>query len=486
MARVRKHPDWKQKCYKFRVTQCDPPQELWDTAKEMRRVWNALCVSHELVRETITDATPQEDRKAAWVAFDVQMTVTIDSSTLNWECKDDIKDRFTKATVAAAKRAKKKQVAGWPRPYGLLRVSIPHRYTGGGVSPRAIFGSKAKRLSMTPISSDDPKRRVCRGVFGIGAASMPFSCVQHRVIGEDEVIKNVRFVGDFTRAFQWEFSIVIQVEHEAVTVENSNEARCAIDVGWRNMGDYYRVGMLFDGKNYEELICPKDYSTSSIRRNNARAAETDWMIPIPETHADVRDLQQLRDNRLNEVKQSLLELLPAKPVGFEKMGVRGLRKLASETDDDYVRALLTDFLAWDSPRHRIQTSAIQRMERSRTKYYELIAIGICRKYGSVSIESLDVKGMAEEADKPIALAKADRGRQIVAPASFLMILTTTAKRLGAAVTKKVAAYSTIRCECGRTTQATANLLIECECGSKIDQDKNAARNLFSQTWPLCE
>jgi Putative transposase DNA-binding domain len=487
MARKRKRPDWKQRCYRFRIIKCEPPQELWDIAKEMKRVYNKLAEMHEVSRSKITQEMDDSERKRVWSEFDAALENFLVESSLNWECKDDLRDRFVKACVAAAKlaRGSPHKPPGWPRAKQRLEVSIMHRYTGGGAEPKTLFSSRSKRLSMTLLPNiDESGRNVCCGNFGLGETAMPFTMVMHRPIGETDIIKSVRLVGEWSVALQWDFYLVIQVEHPPVPVATLPIGRCAIDVGWRSMGEYYRVGMLYDGTEYSEIQCPKQYANRSVKRHNDRCGKMDWMIRIPENHADVRELQAARDDKLNECKARVLAAMGKAPVGFAKMGKRGLIRLHADPEADAtVVGIIADYLSWDYYRHRIQTAAIKRMERSRTKRYETLANSICKKYGQVTVEGLDVKAMAEKKDKGYALSQADRGRQIVAPASFLKVLKQVASRLGVEVIEKQAAYSTIKCDCGNLMKPTSKTMIDCECGNSVDQDKHAAKNLFSQTWP---
>jgi hypothetical protein len=121
--------------------------------------------------------------------------------------------------------------------------------------------------------------------------------------------------------------------------------------------------------------------------------------------------------------------------------------------------------------------------RARRALWRNSAIALCRTYGRLIVEEMDLSEMiTEEAmrDAPVALKRGARWRFVVSPSEFRTFLEQAAKKTGTIIDKRPAAYTTIICHrCGTLTENTGRLELTCPRGHRWDQDENAARNLLA-------
>lgn len=513
MARKRKRT-WPQRVYRYAVTSAEIPQQMWDQAKAMQRLWNDLADEHRFVRQSIviTDApddagkkkrktknaecapgdTPEDERIERWEMFNRRAVELVEESGLNWECGPDVLDRFTKACVAAAKTPER----GWPHP-GSLKVSIPHRFTGGGAAVATLHSRMAKRVRFdAPLSFENrgrfsQDRRIITGRFGLdNDAAIEFVATVHTPIPPEAIVKSVRWVGRETKAFGWRWWLVITVEEPPREPRVPTGKRVAIDVGWRKRGDALRVAYFADSDGrHGEILLPLDFSNRECRKFNERLKPGHFAMP--RNHDDLRVLACDRSCRLDECKRDIEELVSGVP-NWDRLGRRGLIKLlnddAMERENrpitpDAAKARIEAWLEWDRPRFRVETASRERFANRRMKLYEAIAADFTTRYDEIVVEDLGIKQMAEDASKDAALKAADCYRQIAAPGEFVAQLQRAGRKRGAVVTKKTAVGSTATCcLCGGKIETGPTLELTCINGHKLDQDHNAAKNLLSQTW----
>lgn len=157
------------------------PQSLWDIARGMQTLWNQLVALRE---ESYAEAQRAE-LKFSWEEFNRQAADLIRKSGLNWEAGPEVLDRFRVATRAAGRNQR-----GWPVSHAKLdRISIPHRFTRGGIPVTKLFSKRATRFRLEPVkpwaysgkTREHTKARLTRGVFGIvGREAVQFKTVLHR------------------------------------------------------------------------------------------------------------------------------------------------------------------------------------------------------------------------------------------------------------------------------------------------------------------
>lgn len=476
--------DWPQTVVCYHVTEATIPESMWAQARKMQALWNRLCEMHAAVRASITDVTPEDERKAKWAQFNLDARAAAKASGLHQECDADILERFTKACVAAAKD----YTRGWPRPKG-LSVSIRHRYSGGGCPVSSLSSSRSSRCRFSErLDVSRFKRRCLTGVFGLNDGSqIEFTATATQVIPPGSIVKSARWVGRYSRAFGWRWRIAVQVETPPVQQRTMTGKTCAIDVGWRKLEGALRVGYLVDSTGERrELRLPLDFSTRDTRRWRKRNPN---MEPIPQTHEELRELSALRDASLESLKADLRAMLSPLPFGFDKMRNRGLRRLLKELpdSDSAAKDRIAAWISQDEPRYRRQARASERFANARMKIYERWAAEIAASYDTVIVEAPFAKHAVESTDKSPALHAADRNYQIAAPHSLVQKLSHACRRSGSRFVKKRSKDTTARCSvCGGKVATGPDLILVCENGHAQDQDYNAAVNLLSQSTAVSE
>jgi hypothetical protein len=487
MARKRIR-DWMQMVYKYAVTEAEIPESMWAQARQMQDLWNKLCLAHEEIRKSITPQTSDDERKAKWVEWrDVTspaLARAAKEAGLRQECDADILNRFNLACTAAVKDPSR----GWPRPGG-LKVSIAHRYSGGGVPLTTLHGRTSRRVRFSQSLSFEPgRRRSMPGIFSLNDESqIRFTAMVHRPIPAGCIVKNVRWYGRFSRAFGWSWWLAIAVEVPPTDdVRQPTGRRAAIDVGWRVRGDGIRIGYLVDDNGCsEELLLPFDFSTNQTRKMRARYGHLAHWNHLPQTHQELRELASRQDTRFDQMKAELAKVLDPLPAGFDKMRSRGIIGILHELPEGSpIRPLIEEWLAWDTPLFRMQARASQRFAQHREDLYRNLTRVLALTYDSISVEKLDIKRMIEEATQNYGLEAAKRYHQIAATGDFLLRLSTACRKHGTELKLKAAEASTATCcECGGAVTTGPNLMLTCVNGHEFDQDYNAARNLLTQAWP---
>ena len=124
-----------------------------------------------------------------------------------------------------------------------------------------------------------------------------------------------------------------------------------------------------------------------------------------------------------------------------------------------------------------RAKAYRRMVNQRTTFQWTLANEICRKYATICIEDLNIKGMQKR-----------WGRKIgdLSFYEFVQKLEYVATKYGTTIVKVDRFYpsSQICSECGYQNKSTKNLSVRewiCpECGTVHDRDRNAAKNILRE------
>jgi hypothetical protein len=473
MARERKRPDWPQIVYKYHVQTAVIPQAMWDTARKMQDLWCRLAELHKAARLKINDETTPDQKKALWLEYEDQVDALESSAGLNWECGPEVVDRFK----SACRRAISQKDGGWPKVGGLKTICIPHRYTGGGVSVQSIAGSASKRFNLSHSDTG-----LVAGTFGLGDdESIRFDAVVHRPIPSQAFVKRVRWCGKRS-VFGWRWSISITVEVPPVERLRQTGMSVGIDLGWRKVASGVRVAyaVASNGESWD-MVVPLSRTTRSIRKHNERFPDQ----RIPTSYQELRDLQETISRAKDAVKAAVADLLETKPPGWERMGVRGLRRMLHEDYGDAVHEVLR---TW-SERHHSMTkrfvSATEQFVEKRRWLFRNWASDIANKYDKIVIEGgLSVKDMVEAASEQpgdTAINKSLRYHQIAATSELMMFIKQAAAKHGAVIVNGDTSGTTSICTtCGCSIEKTSSQVLTCDNGHVIDRDKNSCLNLLSQ------
>lgn len=475
------------------------PAAVWAHAHTMREVWNALAEMREGAAREAAEASEDEAREV-WVRHQLNLTDYSRSpdvaGRLNWAAREFVFDRFREAALAASKRS------GTPRPRRRLdSIIIPHRFTDGGVPPARLFSDRPGRVRLHPLPAEayaDARRetvrgRITRGEFRLGDETIVFSTILHRPIPADSVVKGFAWCGKRHPTKGWRWSINITVEQPPYPRRIPTGRVCALDLGWRVMGAYLRVGVLGDSSgNLIELRLPlADTGTSFTRRYG-----------LPDSFKDVRQMGARLDTMVDECKGELKGLLPEKlpdglrelasPLGQARQGglIRLLRALEQQVESggrEFEGALgvLRNWLERNDALRRRRLDTLERLKGRRRWLYGNLAAWLAASYdriiweGDLRVSVLSVR--PEHSAGGYALENSRKYRDWAAVGELRGVIRRAVVKAGGELIDGGTAYSTVTCAgCGARCEPSEKLFIECDyCGRRFDQDVNAAKNLLA-------
>lgn len=520
MPRKRSRPDWPITVYRFWTKPIGTlPQAAWDQAKSMQWLWNSLVERRRSLDQEISKLEDKALAKELRADFDEEVKDFLRSTEvkerLNWEAIEAVAERF----ATASREIAKKQVA-WARlPAAdraikrrpelrfsgrLEHINLPHRYTGGGIPASKLFSPRSSRCRLDPVpdsaysanTREHRRERMTRGVFGLpGNESIQFHTILHRPIPSDAIVKIVSWVGRLHPTHGWNWSLNITVETPAYEPRQHFTGRGAgLDIGWRKMDGYLRVGILRDTDGHTvELRLQLDETATSRSK---------W-LGLPATIDDIYELDSRIAGRVEAAKDALRKLdwekLPPQASSslahLQTMRQGGLVKLMrtleardeADGDENTTQQALELLRAWrveNDELRRSRTLGLDRLVGRKRWIYENIAAWLAERYDLVIWEGeLDLKRMAENVKGDVALEAAARYRQWAAPSELRHHIRRAFAKSGARLIDEEAAWSTRRCaECGEMAEPSARLILTCPNGHKFDQDKNAASN-FLQLLP---
>jgi hypothetical protein len=489
--------------FRFWIDLCgEIAPELWKTSLNMQRFWNELVALREDVAFN-SETLPQDAETISKRFWNLLSGGNNDckrwrkevkeASGLNWEARDAVFDRFVTCCRQAAKNKR-----GWPRfRHRLERVTIPHRFKNGGVLPAALFtrdGGRAWRFGLEPVpqwayqgkSRSHTNARLTKGFFGLSKATkIKFRTVLHRAFPAQALVKGVTLLGELHSVKGWQWAIAITLESANWPPARPTLPACGLDLGWRAMGDYIRIGMLYDSdENVAELRLPLRATTSHTRRHGLAS---DWR--------DISAMDARMARMVEDVKRRLTFVLPpALPDGatvlapqFVKMRQGGLVRLLHSLEATGIaqeaQTLLRSWLA-ENDRLRKERAALQdRLIGRRRWLYRNLAAFLSRRYGTLALESqLSIKSLIEESeDMTPTLRHSRRYHQWAAVGELRRYLIEAGAKYGARIAYAGTSWSTVTCHvCGERAQGGAKPELICPRGHPWDQDVNAAINLLSE------
>lgn len=546
--RKRIREDWLIRVYKYSARPIgDLPQELWDQAKAMNRLWNALVEVRELALIEIADLYKQEkdaeERGAAdeiadykrqraerWKLLDKELRDKTAGrefkSICGWEAREAILDRFRTAAREAIKRGGTLKPKRGPLDY----ISIPHRFTAGGVDVASIFNNRGSRINIIPLDGDvyadqSWQRRLARetpGTFGVGVDSktlIRYRVVLHRPLPPESVVKSVRWCGvkHPTRGWVWTLQFTLELppgKQEDNGCLREIKPAAGLDLGWRKFQDYLRIGVLYTtaGQSIELRLPLTNTSNKSMRRLNAWISRVggEGAKMLPTTLEDIWALQRQSDERLDAVKETIRscglkpEMLVEDVQGIlthlVKVRAGGLVRLMRSLDPvanggngngahnpaQKARMALDGWFEEHERARAMINDTRDRLLRRRRSLYENIGVWLRDTFNYIVWEDkLDLKQMASEAatasldSDDAALKLGAKYRQWASISELRSIIVRGAN--DGWLVKGVAGWTTVECDvCGASCEPTSRLIVICPEGHKQDQDVRAARNLLNQ------
>ncbi|WP_447859671.1 zinc ribbon domain-containing protein [Nitrospira calida] len=328
------------------------------------------------------------------------------------------------------------------------------------------------------------------GYFRVQDVTLPFRLVYHRPLPAGGYLKAATLVGTQTappvyrrqggtvvqRPARWQWRLCLTVElPPAPRIARPPRQAAAIDVGYRVLDqDRVQVALvLAEDGTVERLILPE---------------------PILRSFRYLRELQQRIDTETEQLKQVLRERPPAGlPEAAQRLlsvltkvrdgGLRRLLALCLEAQlDGPAVERLTAWAARVSSLRREAAGLRQRMIRHRNWWYQNQAARLCRAFGTLVIEALDLRELAEQEPTTPVQQEAAKYRQLAGLSRFRAALQHAAPRAGTTLVQIPAAGTTARCAaCGRAMLGPREeQVLRCEQGHVADQDVNACRNLLQQ------
>lgn len=508
---------------------------FWNQARQMNLLWDAML---EFRKSFLDNLAPlyedkianKESLKEAWKGFDKAL-YQIGSEdrfkdALNWLAREAVFESFKNAHKRALKtggelRFKGKRIAG---------ISFYHRFTGGGIDTVKAFSSRSKKLSLDPLddkfyddnSNQNRKARTSKGIFGIGKndEALPISVLFHRPLPSGK-IKTVRLVGELNEiSREWTWKIVFAVESDAIPEMNKFAPLAALDLNWRHIDDYLRIGYLKDtaGNSFEVRLPLEEKPNRKARgllriinRNLAKSGQPPMEMKdlIPHTLKGLIEWDEKIGSKQQAAKDcaKMMFLAEKEKTGeisapaehfltfFQKIGRRGMLKLLwelttlearSDADDRIIETLEK----WKSEDYQLRLASHKtrrRLQNKRKKLYENLALWLKKTYAHLAWEGdLSLKEMAESApkislnSKDIAIKLGNKYRQFAG----LSVLRNKLKEHNFNKNWLIgikSANSTKICHlCGNECEVTAKILVQCSKGHVVDVDANSVNNMLNK------
>jgi hypothetical protein len=375
---------------------------------------------------------------------------------------------------------------GPPKPHRRLdKFALHHRYRGGLPVHRLDGGrSKRFRILLPPPEAYRPQRgaknprevrrqRACPAWFRVDGVPVRLDVMVHRPLPEGDVyVKRVALVGRKSSvALPWEAYLIFTLE---VPFETQAQAplgtRCGIDVGWRKLDDErMRVAVLHDGKPApEELVMPL-----VLHDRKLGEISLDRMANI----------QRCRDGVLERTKAAVAAMLGPMPPEWAQVRNGGMVRLMRDEGTPAEAVALLEAWKKDSDRYlRMERMLEGHMRRHYEWRYRNWAKEVAARYRAVCVKKMDQKEMwAVDKTKGAPALEASAERRNLAACGSLLAMVKHAVRKACGILVEVeAAHTTDRCSaCGSGFQAGAGLMGRCEQGHVMDQDWNAACNIYA-------
>jgi len=509
MTRKLNNPDMPTLAYKYDVRIIgDLPQEIWDTGKAMNALYSDLAERHEAFCGAFKDAS-KEMRKEQFAKLTkngkggiLYERAKASKDALNFRYYYTVHEQFRKSQQRFAKRQ-----GGAPKPKRCLeRMLFPMEF-GSFSEPTTWIHSNSENRAYVREAQGPT-----RGHFVIHTPydeiTIPFEIVMDRPLPDGALIKGIALSGFHERPFEWKWSLVFSLQVPPHPKAPSVGRVAGLDLGWRDMGDCIRIGMLADSAgDFRELRLPYDLSRNQDRKFIKRL-ESQGVVdrPMLRDIRLIRDAQRKMDDHLEACKIDLAGVdrsvwpdeARASMAGVVKMragGLQRIRRTLFEAGISY--EFLEDWHFWHDTNLRRYRAAQIDWIAARDYIYRCIAAWIADNYDTVAWEGdLGLKRMAEAAGKRKKARKEEheetgewqertvddriseasqKRRQWASLHTLRGYIAEAMKKRGRDLQGHPAAYSTQTCdECGQHIAPGHELIRECAERHVEDQDATAA------------
>ena len=374
-----------------------------------------------------------------------------------------------------------------------------HIYSGGGMPLKSLFNRNSRcyieNVNWDAIDTSLPQRqwkKLARTKvhFIVKGVEKVFSCVLHRPLPEDSVVKRVQLCGRriHGRKIKWSISVTVEVPG-VKQFRVSTRSTATINTNWRVTEDGLRIAALLDSTGTEELITLPAQEEASLRlpsndvlKSVSYRKEMDTRIAAFINH--------LREYTLDQ-KKHIIDIDPSLFVNMHVANRKRFFQIAKACANqghneqaDYIYNTLRkqDYFINRLANHR------RRTRIRRKHFYYNLAHELCIKYHTIVLDNSDIKELGmpnkrdEKGEDPAELAQKFRAEAAIG--EFRMILKQVAAKYEDTqiLFENAAWISRLHFGCGhQQSEPTDKLLITCEkCGTVYDRDINAVRNLMSQ------
>ena len=532
-----------------------PPEDFWEQARAMNALWNELVETREqltvelnILRESdrpaasaaeaaATDSAARPKRiksaneKTFWLEFDRRLVELSKRSDWKQRLGDNARQYILENFRTASVRAFRDRGTLRRKSAVLRSVVIPYRFTEGGWKTERIFTGNAQKLHLHPLPPEvyekndwqSRRSRLTDGFYGYGVKNrpLPLRVLMHRPLPTGGLVKTVKLTGKFdslSRLWKWHLLITVQTAPAPEKTESAVKTaeRCAaLDIGYRRMADYLRIGYLLDtgGNQYElrlPIIEPPSRKLLNALKSVNRGREHNKLLPLtvegffPVTIFDVCQWQKINDSHLEQVKTRIGELLknavqndgdfPEEVTAIlKKLSLvrrAGLSKLRRITEVEAganealrtVHALLDDWQRGDTERLiKIKTTGT-RLINKRNKIYENLALWLKKNFkrlvvgANVSLRQIAEAGPKISLDSNLAAIKVGAKYRFFAAHYFLRRKIREKNSSGWLIEDETLSTTADCYRCGAVCEPTPKIKISCPNGHEADRDFQSCRN----------
>jgi hypothetical protein len=389
--RERLHKDWP---IEVRAYQCWPigdlPVELWDTAHEMRRLWNAFVfLFRDALKADIKDEAgkpllSKEERAKVWAPINLYNLREVGQQRkekLDHSCREFVVNNFLKTVNEWRKNPRENGPPRFRRADEMDASNIPLDYYRGKPAEWLNKGAGTAGVRCTLdvkksaprdgngkplLSEEDLLAYLNNGHFSVGVSRTRVdlhvayggrSGKRKYFLPPDCRIKTVSLCGKRDSAHGWSWTFQVRLEYPPCPQRALAGRACGWDaVGWRLMDGYIRIGVIADNAgHFYEVRVPLAIGelSSRVRREKAHCQKRGWDYTKPTSWNDLRELDSRYSKALDACKEVVWKIYEEEKDrwppeacrmmgGFPKMrdsGLRRLRRNLEESDSAAKRAI---------------------------------------------------------------------------------------------------------------------------------------------------
>lgn len=393
-------------------------------------------------------------------------------------------------------------VKGVPKPKrGIERINLPIVFNEGTTLDELAQGRNVSLRYTEHLKRERGESYLGNAHFNVGCDGARFDLhVAHtrpleaqafranhakKAIPANHRVKRVSLVGRNLKYFGWKWSYQVQIEHEpSRTPRQMTGVSCGLDLGYRVREDGLRVACLTDttGRVIEFVLPFSAEQSRDVRKRAKKWTDyeiADWRL-MPERLARLDAMKDQCKARVKELQNdSWPEEAKLLMGGFHKLGIKGLRRLATYLPDgNEAKVAIAEWWAEYEPLARRYAGHQQQLNAIWEDARKQFAAWLAQSYDQIAWEAdLNLKELAEQWTSVYdgALHEAQKWRQRASLHSQRQWITLQAGKHKAELVDGGTAYSTQTCkECGGAIEPGGKLLLVCENGHKNDQDANAS------------